>query len=315
MIRRTPNQAKVVFTLFKRLSLALAFVTLFSWTLTSVSSAYSSSNWMGSLPSSTSLASLSIPGTHDSGALYEPISGTAKTQDLTIAQQLNIGVRYLDVRTRHYGNAFTIHHGSVYQNQNFDDVLNVVIGFLNSNPSETIIMSVKEEHTPANNTRSYEETFKSYVAKNPDKWLLTDHIPTLGEAKGKIVLLRRFDMSQTPYGINATAWQENTTFNIQNAAKMKIQDYFKVSDKSKKWTDVQNMYNEAKTQNPSWLYLNFTSGYDPGWFGIPNIRSIKDDLNPKVNSFFTTNTKGRFGVSVMDFIDEGTAAKIISTNF
>ncbi|WP_458124894.1 phosphatidylinositol-specific phospholipase C [Paenibacillus sp. Z3-2] len=301
--------------MFKRISLALAFVTLFSWTLTGVSSAYSNSNWMGSLPANTPLSSLSIPGTHDSGALYEPINGTAKTQDLTIAQQLNVGVRFLDVRTRHYGDAFTIHHGAIYQNQNFDDVLNAVIGFLNNNPSETIIMSVKEEHTPANNTRTYEETFKSYVAKNPDKWLLTDRIPTLGEAKGKIVLLRRFDMSQSAYGINATAWQENTTFNIQNAASMKIQDYFKVSDKNKKWSDIQNMYNESKSQNSAWLYINYTSGYDPGWFGIPNIRSIKDYMNPKVNTFFTTNTKGRFGISVMDFIDESTAAKIIATNF
>ncbi|MCI3921103.1 phosphatidylinositol-specific phospholipase C [Paenibacillus sp. TRM 82003] len=277
--------------------------------------AYSGNNWMGSIADGTSLAALSIPGTHDSGALYEPISGTAKTQDLTIAQQLSIGVRYLDIRTRHYQDAFTIHHGAVYQNQNFDDVLNAVISFLNANPTETVIMSVKEEHTADGNTRSYEETFNSYVNKNPSKWLMTGHIPSLGEARGKIVLLRRFGSAQLPKGIDATAWQDNTTFTIQNAAALKVQDYYKVSDRNKKWTDIQNMYNEANTSNPARLYVNHTSGYSPGWFGIPNIRAISNEINPKVSQYFSTNTEGRFGVSVMDFITSEHASKIVATNF
>ncbi|WP_166244701.1 phosphatidylinositol-specific phospholipase C [Paenibacillus turpanensis] len=301
--------------MFKRACLLVAIVAMFVTSFAGTSSAYNSNNWMGSLSNSTSLTALSIPGTHDSGALYESIYGTAKNQDLTIAQQLSIGVRYLDIRTRHYQNAFTIHHGAVYQNQNFDDVLNAVISFLNANPTETVIMSVKEEHTAAENTRSYEETFNSYVNKNPSKWFMSNRVPTLGEARGKIVLLRRFDAAQLPKGIDATAWKENTTFTIQNAASLKIQDYYKVTDKNKKWTDIQNMYNEANSANPTWLYINYTSGYSPGLFGIPNIRTIKDEINPKVSQFFTVNTRGRFGISAMDFITSEHASKIIATNF
>ncbi|WP_281883122.1 phosphatidylinositol-specific phospholipase C [Paenibacillus sp. YYML68] len=301
--------------MLKKIALLMTIIATFVTSLSGTTFAYSSNNWMGSLGNSTSLSALSIPGTHDSGALHEPVYGTAKTQDLTIAQQLSIGVRYLDIRTRHYKNTFEIHHGAVYQKQNFDNVLSTVISFLNSNPTETVIMSMKEEHTAADNTRSYEDTFNWYVAKNPSKWLLTNKIPTLGEARGKIVLLRRFPAAQLPKGIDATAWKENTTFTIQNSANLKIQDYYKVSDNSKKWNDIQSMYNEAKTQNTSWLYLNYTSGYKPGLFGIPNIRETKDYMNPKVSSFFTTNTRGRFGVSVMDFITSEHASKIIATNF
>lgn len=300
-----------------RVTVLMLFVTSVAGTFfaSDASASYNSSNWMGSISDNTSLSSLSIPGTHDSGALYEPIYGTAKNQDLTIAEQLSVGVRYLDIRTRHYKDAFTIHHGAVYQNQNFDDVLNAVISFLNNNPTETVIMSVKEEHTAADNTRSYEDTFNWYVSKNPDKWLMTNHVPTLGEARGKIVLLRRFQAAQLPKGIDATSWQDNTTFTIQNAANLKIQDYYKVSDRNKKWNDIQNMYHEANSSNPSWLYINFTSGYNPGLFGIPNIRTIANDINPKVNQFFSTNTHGRFGITVMDFITGDHASKIISTNF
>ncbi|MFI2857668.1 phosphatidylinositol-specific phospholipase C [Paenibacillus sp. JSM ZJ436] len=302
--------------MLKKTWLCLMLLTMLVVPLAGAASAYTSNNWMGEVNGSLSLSSLTIPGTHDSGALYEPVYGTAKNQDLTIAQQLSIGVRYLDIRTRHFKNAFEIHHGAVYQQQNFDAVLNTVISFLNSNPTETVIMSVKEEHTAAENTRSFEATFNAYTSKNPGKWLLTDRVPTLDQARGKIVLLRRFSATQLPKGLDATAWKENTTFTISNtAANMKIQDYYKVSDKVKKWNDIQSMYNEAKNSNPSWLYINYTSGYKPGIFGIPDIRDTKDYVNPKVLDFFTANTRGRFGISAMDFITSEHASKMIATNF
>src|SRR5688500_6812528 len=101
-------------------------------------------NWMGSLSGSSLLSQFSIPGTHNSAARFEPFAGTAKCQNLTNSEQLNIGIRFLDIRCRHLDNCFTIHHGSVYQNINFDHVLNSCIEFLNSNPAETIVMIVKE---------------------------------------------------------------------------------------------------------------------------------------------------------------------------
>ena len=51
------------------------------------------SNWMSALQDNVSLSQIS-PGTHDSGATVEFPSGTAKTQNLTIAEQLSIGVRF-----------------------------------------------------------------------------------------------------------------------------------------------------------------------------------------------------------------------------
>src|SRR5436190_13544256 len=45
-----------------------------------------SQNWMAPLNSGLYVSQLSIPGTHDSGARFEPVSGTAKCQNLTIAE-------------------------------------------------------------------------------------------------------------------------------------------------------------------------------------------------------------------------------------
>lgn len=278
--------------------------------------AFSLNNWMGSIANERNLAAISIPGTHDSGARFEPIGGTAKCQDLTIAQQLDAGIRFLDIRCRHIGDAFAIHHGSVYQNLNFNDVVTACYTFLNANPTETIIMCVKEEYDPTDNTRSFEQTFDSYTAQQPGKWYLSSAIPNLGDVRGKIVLLRRFGASSTPKGIEATNWADNTTFTINNSnSTLRVQDQYQVPDNNAKWTNITNLLSEAKTGNAATLYINFTSGYKPLIFGIPSITTVSNAINPQVSNYFTSNTQGRYGILPMDFATSARNNLIISTNF
>ena len=274
-------------------------------------------SWMSGLQDNISISRISIPGTHDSGARIDApvVSGTAKTQDLSIAEQLNAGVRFLDIRCRHIDNSFTIHHGAIYQNLNFDDVLNACYAFLNSHPSETIIMSVKEEYDASNTTRSFEQTFDSYVQKNPSKWDLGANIPTLGAVRGKIKLLRRFS-SGTTKGINASPWADNTTFDINNSGvQLKVQDYYKVTNNDDKWNGISSLLNEAKNDTNGKLFVNFTSGYKPGIFGIPSIPTVSNNINPRLKTFFQTNTHGSFGVMPIDFVNAELSELIVKTNF
>lgn len=276
---------------------------------------WSLNSWMTGLSDNQSLAKLSIPGTHDSGARHEPLSGTAKTQTLSIREQLDAGVRFLDVRCRHIDNAFAIHHGAIYQQLNFDDVLNATISFLNANPKECVVMSVKEEHTPSNNNRSFEETFNTYVQKNPSKWYLGETIPTLGTARGKIILVRRFGASNVK-GIDVTNWADKATFSINNGkASLRVQDQYEVKNNDNKWNAITGLLSEAKSGSDAVMYLNFSSGYAPMIFGIPNITKVSDDMNSRLNNYFTTGTQGRFGIVIMDFANADRAGKIISTNF
>ncbi|HCA05712.1 phosphatidylinositol-specific phospholipase C [Chryseobacterium sp.] len=275
-------------------------------------------SWMSGLQDNISIAKISIPGTHDSGAMREipSNSGTAKTQNLTIDQQLNAGVRFLDIRCRHIDNSFAIHHGAIYQNLNFDDVLNACYAFLESHPTETIIMSVKEEYNASNTSRSFEKTFDTYVQKNPSKWDLGNNIPKLGDIRGKIRLLRRFP-AEVSKGINATGWADNTTFEINNTpgTSVKVQDYYKVTNNDEKWTKISTLFNEAKNDTSGKLFINFTSGYKPLIFGIPSIPGVSDNINPKVNTFFQNNTKGSYGMMPIDFITAELSTLIIKTNY
>lgn len=291
------------------------FVGLFVLVTTSINVGASlNNNWMSKIDDSKYLSEISIPGTHDTAALYEPISGTAKCQNLTLEEQLNAGIRYIDIRCRSYKDSFEIYHGAIYQKLNFDDVINTCTNFLSDNPTETIIMSVKEEYNPLGSIKTFEEILKSYLEKNKSIWLLNDRIHQLGEVRGKIVLLRRFSAKETPLGIDASNWQDNTTFDINNSANLTIQDCYKVSDNSDKWAAITNLYSQAKSSAANNLYINYTSGYQSK-FLIPNITSVSNYINPKLINYFNENTSGNFGISVVDFIDEDISSAIISTNF
>jgi PKD repeat protein len=270
-------------------------------------------NWMASLDGNKRLSQFSIPGTHDSGAQYEPLSGTAKCQNTTIAQQLNFGVRFLDIRCRHVNDAFAIYHGTVDEQQTFRQVLDQVITFLNSNPGECVIMSVKEESTASGTTRSFEATFDTYVATNPGKWSLGSSVPILNTVRGQIVLLRRFGATVLPKGLDASYWPDNTSFVANNLA---VQDCYQVSDNATKWTYVTNEFSAAfGDSNANVLHLNFTSGYKPGLFGIPNVPTVSNYINPLLQNYFTSALRGHYGCVIMDFADANRSELIYSMNF
>ncbi|MDZ3952292.1 hypothetical protein U0X36_04905 [Bacillus thuringiensis] len=102
------------------------------------------------------ISQLSIPGTRGSMALHGETSfdeNLTRNQRMNLATQLQAGVRYFDMRCRHIGDSFSMHHGPVYQHARFGaDVLDVITLFLRNNPQEIILMRVKEEHDPEGNT-------------------------------------------------------------------------------------------------------------------------------------------------------------------
>jgi 1-phosphatidylinositol phosphodiesterase len=272
--------------------------------------------WMSNVADTRGLTELSIPGTHDSGARFEPYPGLAKCQELTIADQLAVGVRYFDIRCRHLDDGFLIFHGGVDQNQTFDEVLATMYAFLDAHPTEVLIVSIKEESVPSGTTRAFDATFASYVSQAPARWYVSPAIPRLGDARGKLVLLRRFPTTAAPLGIDASPWTDNATFSIANpAASLRIEDNYMVTDNAAKWTAITDLFAEAHATTASKLFLAYTSGYQT-ISGLPNIPSVSDDIDGRLDTLFAdaASANARFGVVVMDFVTASRAQAVVSTN-
>lgn len=268
------------------------------------------SGWMGALVSDWPIQQLSIPGSHDSGALLEPLAGTAKCQDLTITGQLAAGARFLDIRCRHVGDTFVIHHGPIDQKLTYESVLDSVINFLKANPGECVILSVKEEYQADKNTRSFDQTFDRYVAKDPERWWLRPELPRLSQVRGKIVLFRRFPSTSKAKGIDASNWPDNKTF---SSGLLRVQDVYQSPNPETKWWAVESLLKEAREGNPDTLFVNFTSATGSR-MGIPNIPSMSTPMNQKITAYFMNQPKTRCGIIVMDFVNEGRCRLIYETN-
>lgn len=273
--------------------------------------------WMGALPDGTGLAELSIPGTHDSGAWRGTV--WSRTQDLTIAEQLDAGVRFLDVRTRHYRDAFPIHHGAEYLHLNFTDVVLALDAFLDRHPTETVLIRMKKEHTEEENTRSYEETLDHYIEQDPDtREVLGErlwrppvgsgaHVPDLGEVRGRIVIVQDFAASRD-YGIR---WGGPAT---------DIQDDYRVPtlfDIPAKWKKVRTHLEKAASGSSGTLYVNHLSGS-----GAPfaNPREVAWGFlgSRGVNSYAVAHLRQapleRTGIVVMDFPDRELIDLVLARN-
>ena len=271
-------------------------------------------DWMSALSDSLSLASLSIPGTHESCARFEPLAGSARCQTLSLSEQLEAGVRYLDIRCRRVDNSFSIYHGMVSQNMTFEDVLDACYAFLSSHPGETILMCVKEEYEPKGDNDAFDSVFKRYLAENPERWYTGASIPTLQEARGRIVLIRRFAASGLLGFPAADGWADNTTFTLNaGQAALRVQDYYNVTDGEAKWEAVTSFFARALPDGKTY-FLNNTSGYQAGLFGIPKITAVSDHVNPLLLEYLSESD--RFvGITAVDFMTDALARAIWERNF
>lgn len=211
--------------------------------------------WMTNLTDVARISDLSIPGTHDTMAFYG--GDAAQTQSMPLANQLDSGIRVLDIRCRRSSNALLIYHGIVYQRASFDDVLKTVTDFLKRNPGEAVLMRVQEEGDPVSSSRSFEDVFRDYWERYKDFfWAPTSansDNPALMDIRRKIVVLQNFTGAKQKYGVSYKS------FNTQD-------DYTLGSnwDLYDKWTKVKNQLRNADqaaySGTSATKYMNYLSG-------------------------------------------------------
>jgi len=206
---------------------------------------YSSSNlncWMQHLHDNTPLPALSIPGTHNSPTYHKALP-SVRCQAVSPREQLDNGVRFFDIRVQPESpdnvsnDTLILVHGvfpiSLTGPKHFRKLVDDIRAFLAQNPSETLIMSIKREGTGAATDQHLSRIFAEHYT-NDAQWWTAPTVPSLGEARGKIVLLRRFCIDDSlrgangglGYGIDAENWAYNTPVDTHGAVC--VQDFCEV---------------------------------------------------------------------------------------
>lgn len=276
------------------------------------------SNWMEGVDDSTTLDRTSIPGTHDSCALYDKATGgDTQCQWLSITKQLEQGIRYLDIRCKYVADDdptlfFPIHHGNMYQNIKFSQVQTECIEFLKLHPTEFIMMCIQqEEHWYASDNhylldgKTFSDKFQTLA--DMAWWRLwgQPEIPDVGRCRKHIVLVRTYDAKE-PKGWQLGQGQglglEWNGFNINDTSS---NDRFETQNGWSKWygtekgQKVEAYLDLAAKQAPgpkAKIYLNFLSHTD----GRPGNNA--KDMNPMIRDYVKNiDFRKPLGVLPMDF--------------
>jgi hypothetical protein len=151
---------------------------------------------MARIPDDRNLSELSIPGSHESMS-YDNIHANMwiSRQCWTLLLQMHMGIRYFDIRCRHKYDSLPMHHNKYFLGSQFDLMLMEICDYLEVHPQETFIISLKEECRGKGNTESFASTVDKQLRKIPSERILkSKYIPTMGEARGKIILLPRYEI-------------------------------------------------------------------------------------------------------------------------
>lgn len=287
-------------------------------------------SWLSEIDDNRELFALNLPATHDSVTDFVQFSYITKCQNMSISQQLNIGIRSLDLRVQVRDERLKMVHAfakvftdsSRSEQMDLSDVLSQCYDFLDKNKSEAIIIQFKND-SGRDYEKSFDILFSSYIKGNEDKWFLENRSPLLSEARGKIVLIRRCKMNDREEytdkntGIDFSRWEEQTTkephplpLNTggENGMKFLVQDRFKYSPKPR-WNEVIRPFLSSAKPFDGTYIINYLSTAG----GIKGPKRNAEYINSEFMKYPLDN-KNYYGTIYMDFPAEKITQKIINTN-
>lgn len=287
--------------------------------------------WMADLSDDTPVFNLNLVGTHDCVTQYVQFRHISRCQNTNIYQQLEMGVRGLDIRVAPKGDRLVMVHGiarafntpnRLARPMDMQDVLKHCYDFLSANPTETIIFQFKND-SGKHRELSFDNLYNTYIKNNPDMWYLKETAPTMAQARGKIILLRRckkYDDRAYPLGtgIDFSAWVEQVTAeptpltlntNSPDGMVFTVQDRYKYKPIPRWQECILPFLNSRGAFNGEFVicYLS-TAGGMKGPYN--NARYINEQFMR-----YELNKDYYYGMIYTDFPSPALVQKVIATNF
>ena len=319
-----------------------------------------SQDWMAELPDDAVLSSVNLPGSHDAGtaSIFEDFMAQASftsCQKYYYEEQLNSGVRSFDIRCSAksddaaLSDVRIIHGSETWACDNRDgtaltleNILDESVRYLNEHPTETIVMMVKQDDGSTEGlAKAIGGFIKSEVAAEKCHVWTGNEIPSVKEARGKIVFLRRYEIDTAKYdpaddglqtrwfGIDLSKWDDYSYSDTKYAINIYEKDQYGTS------VYAQDAYDQhaggkldyiegtlaqttgADDTNPipsdSWIF-NYTSCAK--WLPF----ELTKEINPKIfEDKFGEDKSGyidnrRLGMVMLNFVDRPMSRLIYETN-
>ena len=282
---------------------------------------------------------------------FLPSFGGAQTQSLSFYNQLLSGIRYFDLRCHNIGNGTVwIMHGDYYMDHTLADVLFACATFLGQYPTETILLDLQQykgdpdaglTDSIKNRLQAYEPLGLIWPAaglNRPDGQPTTTaepvtylnklgapvqenlllHMPTLGEVRGRMVILH----------------DDATTDDMQAMGYLKTTPLFDVWDKyglggngdhpnvNDKWPADEGRFGKIENFIPKSKFqmTGINKAYsDPAYIAIYSPYDNAEFMNRQLLNYLLVDSSSRhgqnLGIVMMDYPGPALIDSLIALNF
>jgi 1-phosphatidylinositol phosphodiesterase len=322
--------------------------------------------WMKSYSDDTLLVHMNIPGAHDSATwnytqatqdamkgitdlnqVTVPAPETFRCQELSLIDMLNMGIRAFDLRYAFDPTNTTLifYHSQALLSE-VATVDNVLFGFyqwLDDHPSETIFLSFQFEGSTAlyasNDVSLQLHLYNTLTSPAARQYFIQtkNELGKLGDARGKINLMRRFDLDKLPDSYTAalpglhfspSLWTDNSpdialVYNTSKNMTAYIEDYYQpltpmgsdaIENIQWKYNATMKHIGKATTEHPdslfwTWASATNTANNPPDW---PRIMALGNGteytpaggVNQHLVPFLRGQKGKRVGIVMFDFFDQ-----------
>ena len=300
-------------------------------------------NWITPLDDNIYVSQISIPGTHDAATGDGTTFRLGKTQELTLDQQFEIGIRAFDLRPAVRNNDLILCHGVVATTFAWDQVMERFKYYLSEHPGEFIIALIRHEDEYDRNNANWGsimqgklESLKAETNPKTNESYTADFKPdlTVGELRGKILFLCRdwtkynndgpvvggyTGWSHSPSGSEVSIYSRtvNGTMNIQDCYAPSEDGQSNIFNTSKfpeiKWTGIKTLLDKSMKfhTDPTLINrwsVNHTSGYVDWVSTTDGYRKNAANNNIKLYNYINSTTWcGSTGIVLMDFVGAHTS--------
>lgn len=272
----------------------------------------------------TRLIDLAIVGTHDAAAYNA--SPRLRCQDLTLEEQLEVGVRAFDLRLvdRYDGSGrLDLYHGKESLRVEFtEDVLPRFTQFLTAHPDEFVILSLRkedDEHHSQEEMEAYSLSLRRALERPEVAQLLYRGELTpatkVSELRGKLLILLRTRIGDDVCLPYFDGFQDDSTFTARlvnpcgGTLDLLVEDKYMVCDTigmHDKKSALSEVLNLAEEMPDHWLiaYLSGTGDLTP--------EAVAKEINPFAYHLLRERTSLPGGIYFMDFAGMPEARAIIT---
>ncbi|KAM8869784.1 1-phosphatidylinositol phosphodiesterase-like isoform 2-T8 [Spinachia spinachia] len=255
--------------------------------------------WMAGIEDFRTLSLVSIPGSHDSMALYG--GPEAKHQAWSLKDQLRAGIRFLDLKVFGLGNTLYVMQGVRYEHITLKDVLDTTRAFLAEFKSEAVLIRVQPESFEKNTVN---QMVQSLIGNDQNVWV-NPGMPSMGQVRGKIVFLQK-----STFTLGIPFIETNGQSNEKVSS---------IKDKDSQLMKQLNGATEACGGDNAVVTYTSGSGFGTFWGMFLTPKRVAERVNPWLNhylkQFYPNQPRPCKGIIAMDFPGVDLIQTVINLNW